>query len=196
MTETDKSLDQTYFDALYSRDPDPWGFATSPYEDGKYTETLSVLPRARYAHALEVGCSIGELTCRLAPRCDRLDAVDVAEAALTRARTRNAGHPQAHFHHMTFPHAIPAGSFDLVLLSEVLYYLSDADLALAAKLVTERVWPGGDVLLVHWLGETPDYPSTGDRASEAFMAAASPVLTTARQLRRELYRVDLLSRPA
>jgi SAM-dependent methyltransferase len=196
MTEPDKSLDQSYFDALYSRDPDPWSFATSPYEDGKYAETLSVLPRQHYAHALEVGCSIGELTWRLAPRCERLDAVDLAEAALAQARARNAGHASVHFHRMMFPHAIPAGTFDLVLLSEVLYYLSDADLELAAKLVTERVRPGGDVLLVHWLGETPDYPSTGDRASEAFMAAVRPVLTTARQLRRELYRIDLLSRPA
>ena len=61
-----RSLPTAYFDRKYAFDPDPWGFATSAYEADKYRATLAALPRARYRRALEVGCSIGVLTERLA----------------------------------------------------------------------------------------------------------------------------------
>ncbi len=95
---------------------------------------------------------------------------------------------------MSFPSAVPEGPFDLILLSEVLYFLSAGDLALAVERVKGAVVPGGDVLLVNWLGETPGYPSDGDTAATRFIAAAGPELSTTRQLRRELYRIDLLHR--
>ncbi len=196
MSRTDSSLDQSYFDQLYARDPDPWQFATSPYEDAKYTETLAILSHDRYRRALEVGCSIGELTFRLAGRCGGLEALDLAEAALNQARARNAQHSQVRFSRMAFPAEVPEGDFDLVVLSEVLYFLSGADLARAAELVRDRTIPGAEVLLVHWLGETPDFPSTGDQAADAFIAAVQPELPIVRQLRREHYRIDLLARRA
>ena len=67
-----------YFDELYAGDPDPWGFETSAYEQAKYAATIDALEGRRYATALEIGCSIGVLTARLAPSegncCVRLDA--------------------------------------------------------------------------------------------------------------------------
>lgn len=194
MNPPDASLDQAYFDQLYANDPDPWQFATSAYEAGKYAETLEVLPRERYGRALEVGCSIGELTFHLAGRVDALDAIDLAEAALAKAAVRNAPHSHVRFARMMFPAAAPEGPFDLIMLSEVLYFLSERDLLLAIERVKTAITPGGDVLLVNWLGETPGYPSDGDTAANRFMAAASPELSTVRQLRRERYRIDLLRR--
>ena len=193
MTDPDKTLPQDYFDRLYAGDPDPWKFTSSPYEAAKYAETLDVLPRPRYGRALEVGCSIGELTFQLADRCDSLLAVDLAEAALATARQRNSAHKNVTFLKAAFPDEMPAGPFDFVLLSEVLYYLSEQDLARGARMLAQRLSPGADVLLVHWLGETPDYPLNGDQAAESFMTAARPALSIVRQLRRELYRVDLLT---
>ncbi len=69
------SLPPRYFDDLYAHDPDPWQFETSAYEAAKYDATLDALPIERFASALEVGCSIGVLTARLAPRCDELLAI-------------------------------------------------------------------------------------------------------------------------
>ena len=60
------------FEDLYRVDPDPWQFATSRYEQRRYDITVACLPRARYAAAFEPGCAIGELTRRLAGRCDRV----------------------------------------------------------------------------------------------------------------------------
>jgi hypothetical protein len=81
-----ESIDRGYFDAIYARDLDPWRFATSDYERAKYHASLAALGDRRFAAGLEIGCSIGVLTAQLAARCDRLVAVDVAEAALAEAR--------------------------------------------------------------------------------------------------------------
>jgi SAM-dependent methyltransferase len=82
---TAMSLQPGYFDKLYAENPDPWRMETSAYEEAKYIATLAALPRARYTHAIEIGCSVGVLTARLAERCDELLGIDVAQAALDRA---------------------------------------------------------------------------------------------------------------
>ncbi len=192
MSRAPHSLPPGYFEALYQAEADPWRFADSAYEREKYAATLAALPRPRYAHALEVGCSIGVLTAQLAARCDRLLAVDAAETALAEARRRCAGLPQVEFRRLWLPDEWPAeGGFDLILLSEVVYYLTAADVGLLAARVRAALRPGGDVLLVHWTGET-DYPLAGDAAAELFIASAGPGVGVLRQARHERYRLDLL----
>lgn len=186
------SLPPAYFDALYGGSPDPWAFATSDYEAGKYAATMAALPRARYRSALEIGCSIGVLTGALAQRCDAVTAVDVAEAALEQARARNAGQSHVRFACQQFPVAVPEGKFDLILLSEVLYYLDRPAIAAAARATRALVLTDADVLLVHWLGPTPDYPLNGEEAAEAFIGALSPDAAVLKQDRTEQYRIDLL----
>ncbi len=190
-----QSLAVGYFDALYARTPDPWGLATRDYERAKYEDTVAALEGRRFRRAVEVGCAIGELTARLALRCDDLLGVDIAEAALAQARTRNAATPHVRFARLALPDEAPPGRFDLIVLSEVLYYFSRADLARVADWVCAALEPDGVVLLAHWLGETPDYPLTGDEAVEAFVTATTPALTTDRRWRRALYRLDRRVRP-
>ena len=151
----DQSLGGDYFDALYARDPDPWGFRIRPYEAAKYDDTVAALEGRRFRRGVEIGCSIGELTGRLGPACDALLGVDIAEAALAQARRRNADAPHIQFARMTIPAQVPPGRFDLIVLSEVLYYFSVEDLARVARWVCGVLEPGGAALLVHWLGETP-----------------------------------------
>ena len=191
-----ESLPTAYFDALYERDPDPWQFETSDYERAKYAATLAALSRPRYRFGLEVGCSIGVLTAELAPRCDRLLGIDVAEAALARARARLQSQSNVRFACRAFPGEVqaeaPLDGFDLIMLSEVLYYLDAAALARAARVTRSIAAPGADILLVHWLGPTPDYPLSGDAAADAFIAAMGPAMSTVFQSRQADYRIDLL----
>lgn len=189
---TRASLPAAYFEALYAGDPDPWRFASSPYEREKYADTLAALA-PRYRRGFEVGCSIGVLTAALAARCDALLAVDIAEAALRAARERCADLPQVTLARMAVPGAWPDGAFDLILLSEVLYYLSPPDLAQVARQVAGSLAPGGDCVLVHWTGET-DYPLTGDDAVAGFLAALPGDFLVSRQERRPAYRTDVLRR--
>ena len=61
-----------------------------------------------------------------------------------------------------------AAGFDLIVLSEVLYYFDAADLKRTTEWALDALQPQGEVILVHWLGETPQYPLTGDTAAELF----------------------------
>ena len=159
------SLPTDYFDQMYAGDADPWGFASRWYEQRKYALTLAALPAARYDRALEVGCSIGVLTAGLAARCDVLLAVDPSRTALAAARERVP--PAVQLVQAAVPGDWPAGTYDLVVLSEVGYYLDAADLARLLDLVERDLAPGGTVVACHWRHPVEDYPLTGDAVHEA-----------------------------
>ena len=188
-----QTLPERYFAEIYASDPDPWRFTTSAYEAEKYAATLQALPQARYEHALEVGCSIGVFTRALAPRCGALTALDVAQAALDAAQARCAEYPQVGFVRGAVPEVWPEGRFDLIVFGEMLYFLSTEDLARLVARVEASLAPGGDCVLVHWLGET-DYPLSGDAAAEGFIAGAAPFCRVLSGTRTDAYRLDVLRR--
>lgn len=191
MTSASGTLSASYFDALYASNLDPWRFATSAYEQHKYAVTLAALPRPRYASALEVGRSIGVLTRDLALRCDDLVAIDAAEAPLMEAKRRCADRPTVRFERMSAPQQWPRGMFDLILLSEVVYYFAANDVARLASRVARSLAERGNVVLVHWTGET-DYPLTGDEASDLFIACMEQTARVDRCDRHQAFRLDVL----
>ena len=190
------SLSPEYFDQVYAANRDLWDFETSAYEREKYTATLAALPRPHYARAFEIGCSLGVLTARLAPRCGYLLAVDVSEAALAQARARCVGHSQVDIRNLRVPEEFPDQQFDLILLSEVGYYWSAPDLARAAGQLLAALNPGGQLLLVHWTPPVHQQQLAGDEVHDFFLAkagAAGPLRHLAGQ-RHETYRLDLFER--
>ncbi|HEV7478829.1 MAG TPA: class I SAM-dependent methyltransferase [Roseiarcus sp.] len=188
-----ETLRPDYFDALYTADPDPWKFAASPYERDKYEITLEAMPKARYRSALEVGCSIGVLTRSLASRCGTLIAIDAAQAPLLEARRRCDDLPGVRFEHMFVPDQWPDGAFELILLSEVVYYLSRDDVGRLAARVSNSLAKGGSVILVHWTGPT-DYPLSGDEAAALFIERIGPGYVVNRADQYAEFRLDVLSR--
>jgi cyclopropane fatty-acyl-phospholipid synthase-like methyltransferase len=190
MTRRNHSIEAGYFEGLYRAEADPWGFATSAYEQAKYDATLAALGTERSHRALEVGCAIGVLTTRLATVCDQLLAVEVSETALEAARSRCAALTNVALQRMSLPAEAPEGQFDLIVLSEVAYYWDDADLARMGDLLRRRTQPGGRVLLVHWTGET-DYPQTADAAVERLRQEVGPGVSVALADRTPDYRLDL-----
>src|SRR6202042_3976269 len=193
MSEPRPTLRPEYFDALYTADLDPWKFATSPYERGKYTLTLNAMPKPHYRSALEVGCSIGVLTRSLASRCDTLVAIDAAQAPLVEARRRCADLPRVRFEHMFVPEQWPDGDFELILLSEVVYYLSGEDVGRLAARVAGSLAKGGSVILFHWIGPT-NYPLRGDEAATLFIERIGPGYVVDRADRYAGFRLDVLPR--
>ena len=152
-----------YFDQMYEADPDPWGFDTSFYERRKYDLTMAALPRQHYEWAVEAGCANGALTRLLAPRCDELIAFDFVEDAVDRARQRLAGAAHVTVRCAEFSLWWPSGSGDLVVWSEVVYYLNESGFARAAAGLDRWLRPGGHLLAVHYTGVT-DYPLGGAEA--------------------------------
>ena len=188
------SLPPSYFDALYSKDPDPWKFETSEYEANKYAATLAALPKQRYHSAFEIGGSIGVLTAVLAQRCDSLLSVDVSQQAQARAINRCQDLSQVRFQIMRVPEQYPEEIFDLILVSEVGYYWSWADLKTAQQLMLKHLEPGGHLLLVHWTLYARDYPLSGDEVHDSFFELTPTKLKHLTGQRQEQYRLDLFER--
>jgi SAM-dependent methyltransferase len=184
------TLPPAYFEAKYQADIDPWRFRSSYYERHKYEATVAALTRPRYRRALEVGCSIGELTRMLALRCETLLALDGSETAISEARRQTPANVT--FELAWLPGAFPSGTFDLIVLSEVLYYFAAADLAQVARLCSAALEPDGEIIMCHWLGET-DYPLSGDRASDLFATEAGFRLPVRTRLHDETYLLERLS---
>ena len=151
-----------FFDATYDRHDDPWGYTDRWYEQRKRALTLAALPDDRYRDVLEVGCGIGVLTAELAQRADHLLAVDVSAAAVERARKRVVDLPQVHVQVADVADAVPAGSFDLVVLSEVGYYVDRPTLDRVLADLRARLAPGGTLVACHWRHPVEAYPLTGD----------------------------------
>ena len=99
--------------------------------------------------------------------------IDVSERALCRpARLRGvAGVTLAR---ATFPEQMQSGRWDLIVCSEVLYYLDPPAFVLALERVRAGLADGATVLAVHWQGATETYPLRGDevhdRLAEQFAA--------------------------
>ena len=178
---------------MYEKNADPWNFKTSQYEHAKYQDTIDSLPRKQYQNTLEVGCSNGVLTNQIASVTGRLVSIDVSEVALKDARERNKKHTNITFDKVRYPQNTPKGPFDLIMLSEVVYYWTKEDVALASRQVLSELAPHGDVILVHWLGET-DYPLSGDDAVECFIENTKQDLKIVKQKREEKYRLDVFTR--
>jgi 2-polyprenyl-3-methyl-5-hydroxy-6-metoxy-1,4-benzoquinol methylase len=185
-----RSWEPGVFERIYAESGDPWRYRDSPYEAAKRHATLAALGRQRYRTGFEVGCSIGILTRGLARRCSRLLAVDCADAALATARQSCRGLPHVRFHQAVLPRDWPRGQrFDLIIYSEVLYYMGAPDLARLARRSAASLLPGGEVVLVNWTGAT-DSPLTGARAAEGFARASQ--LRRACVRRFGSYRIDRL----
>ncbi|MGO1767079.1 hypothetical protein CAP48_06455 [Advenella sp. S44] len=142
------------FDALYMNDSDPWQFLTSEYENSKYVTTLSALPRPRYRRAIEAGCSIGVLTEKLSARCDEVIGLDISGVAVDLARARNRHIPQIQFRQAPLPQAWPQESADLIVLSEILYFLDVMQIEQLAGQIARTWEKNGDCIVVNFSGDT------------------------------------------
>lgn len=167
------TMPEGYFDDFYARNDDPWGFDSRWYEARKRQLLLASLPRQRYARTLELGCSTGALTERLAERSDSVLAVDFVATALSAARERLAGRTNVELQKATLPRDWPAGTFDLVVFSEVGYYWDAADLDTGIRSMIASLRPGGHLVACHWRHPVADYPRSGDAVHEALAEFAA-----------------------
>lgn len=170
------SSQMEHFERLYQTRDDPWHYQSSPYEAAKYAATIAALTRHRYGCALEAGCSIGVQSVLLALRCDHLLAIDFIEAAVEQAAARLAPLPGARALRATLPGDWPPGSYDLILLSELLYYLTASDIDGMACCVARDAASGAECVLVHYQGET-DTEIRPDAARDQFCARLSELRT-------------------
>lgn len=185
-------MEENYFHEMYRESDDPWGFATRWYEQRKYALTMAALSKHHYRRAFEAGCSIGVFTEQLAARCDEVLAVDLSPKAIDVARQRLL--PVADrvtVESGNFVEDWPAGEFDLIVVSEVLYYFDDTQLDAVIGQVADALTDDGEVVAVHWRWPVAEYPATGDQVHDRLRESE---LTSTASYVDEDFRLDVLTR--
>jgi cyclopropane fatty-acyl-phospholipid synthase-like methyltransferase len=177
-----------FFESKYRESKDPWDFAGSEYERFRYEATVAALDKPPYGRAFEPGCSIGELTWRLANLCGHVDAMDISCSAVERARRRCRDYSNITFHAGSLPHHIPNDEFDLIVFSEIGYYFEEADLRQLGSMLVRRIRESGTLLAVHWLGISNDHLLSGDRVHEVLGCLEGLKLTLSK--RHAEFRLD------
>ena len=131
-------------------------------------------------------------TALLAPRCRRLETIDLAPTAVRRARERLTAAGNVHIRCGTIPDDLPPGPFDLVVASETLYYLDERCVACTLAELCEAMTPGGRLVAVHWRAIGPERPMSAFEVQR--MLRAQPWLAGRRRERNADYLLDVLER--
>jgi SAM-dependent methyltransferase len=156
-----------YFDDMFAKSDDPWKFQSRWYERRKRALTLACLPSDRYANGFEPGCANGELSARLATRCERLLVSDGIDKAVALSKDRLKGQTNVEVRKAWVPKDWPRDKFDLIVLSEFLFYLKPEVVEEIAVKAKESLMPGGVILACHWRHPIAHCVVTGDDAHDA-----------------------------
>ncbi|MFE5410778.1 bifunctional PIG-L family deacetylase/class I SAM-dependent methyltransferase [Microbacterium sp. NPDC056569] len=167
----EQTLDARWFDEFYRRNADdPWGFETRWYEERKRALLMAALPGRELGNVFEIGCATGLLTSELADRARSVIAMDAATRAVATARSRLRGRKEVTVCRGGVPADWPEGRFDTIVLSEVGYYLSPADLRRTCELIEGSLADDGCLVACHWRHPVAEYPQTGDAVHDALRA--------------------------
>jgi predicted TPR repeat methyltransferase len=139
-----------FFDHFYD-DGDTFGYDRNPEDQLKFARTLEVCGGNGLGRVLELGCAVGSFTEVLVPHASEVLALDVSRATVERVRERMHGSSHVRAVAMTLPDEFPEGEFDVVVASDVLYYLPVADLQRCVERIEASLDVGGAFVAVHYV---------------------------------------------
>lgn len=188
------------FDLLYEQRDDPYGATLDAYryQKLKYEKLLAFLPHRRYGRALDVGCGLGGFSRRLSGHAGEVLGIDVSEVAIQQARKLSENYRNLRFEQVDLAHIHEKldRQFDLVVMLDVLYYLSpltDEALKTIARLMQKLLLPEGILLLAHHYFFCVDAASRQTRKiHDAFRW--TPSLGIVSEYRRPFYLASVLEK--
>ena len=181
-----------HFASLYADDGDPWHARASRYEVEKRADNGDQLQGRSYERGLDIGCGEGHLAAALvdAGIVRHMTGLDRDTGIVARANARHGENAALSFVTGALPDGLPDSAFDLVVISEVLYFLDEQSLAALVRQLGHRLHPGADLLVVSYLGETGT-PLSGRAAHDLFAALFGTALRTVSLRERENYLAEL-----
>jgi SAM-dependent methyltransferase len=144
-----------HFDALHRDGEEPWAFSERGVETLRHERVAALVSSLAPRRVLELGCSLGLMTARLAALPAELWAMDLSPTAVRRARAglRDplAGVTRAPTFVAGSATLLPVAprSFDVVVASDGLYswHLPPEARAAALREIHDALAPGGHVVL-------------------------------------------------
>jgi SAM-dependent methyltransferase len=144
-----RPIDVCGFEQKFRENIDPWNYSHSPFERFKRTILLRACGHYMHGRGLEIGCAIGETTRHLARICLSLVALDGSGTALNEARRRLGVNGNVCFVKATVPEEMPRGPFDLIVISEIAYYLPQHKLTALGRKAIGALAPHGLIVILH-----------------------------------------------
>lgn len=143
------------FDAHYKRYTNPFSLKGKKYEKQKLSDTLRLISAPHIEIAIDYGCGIGDASIALSGRANRILSIDGSAVALERLGARIMGRrlKNIELRHATIDDPWPiatAERADLILASEVLYYLSASELRAIGPLFRSSLRDEGRMLTCHY----------------------------------------------
>ncbi|WP_130804012.1 SAM-dependent methyltransferase [Acinetobacter ihumii] len=157
-----------YFNQLYEKNDDPWSYVDRWYEYRKRAICLSLLLHDQYHKGLELGCANGVFSQQLAERCQHLVCVDANERAVYLAQQRLSTADHVKVLQKQLPDDFPEDAYDLIVISEIGYYLTQKELLQLIDLSTKNLTENGTVLLCHWRYPIDGFELNGENVHALF----------------------------
>lgn len=158
------SIAAEHFEQLFASDPDPWSYRSDFEEMRRHRLVMATLDSPSYDRTFEPACANGTLTALLAQRSNELIAWDGSANAVLHARKALRDLPNVHIASRTVPASWPDGAFDLIVLSDFLYYLPAEEIREVAQAARSSLAPAGMILSCHWRGVAHDFLTPGGDA--------------------------------
>jgi SAM-dependent methyltransferase len=173
------SIDVAGFERKFQANKDPWNYRYSTFERHKRSVLLKACGLNKRGRGLELGCANGEATSELARHCLRFVAVDGSVTALAEAKRRVRRDQKVKFILGVLPEQMPRGPFDLIIVSELAYYLAPHALAKLKTYLLRALGRRGRLVVLNHLKHFDDAAQDGAVAHKRLCAS----------LQRELRRV-------
>jgi trans-aconitate methyltransferase len=166
------------FEQKFRANIDPWNYTTSPFERYKRDVLVRACGCRTFGRGLELACAIGVTSRCLGQRCLRLLAVDSSLTALAEAKRRTRDSERITFRRAVLPNETPRGPFDLIVASEIAYYINQHALSQLLRKLEMALAPSGRIVVLNHTRQFDD-------------AAQLPALAHER-LRRKLEKTMLI----
>ena len=139
------------FEQIYASEEDPWGIGDADSERYDLYVGQILAGSRRRGSVLELGCGHGALLARFRDEFDRLIGVELSARAVERGRHRFPFIEFVQGSLTDLDEVLPfAGSFDTIIVSDVLYYLRERDRQRAVAWVARHLAPDGLAFIAGW----------------------------------------------
>lgn len=159
------------FDRKFVDDDDPWSTFTNWDEAVKRRAILHAMGPGPWGRVLELAAGNGSNSIAIAARALRLDATEATASGTALVSRALMGRRRARALKLIVPAPLPRPRYDIVVIAEVIYYLSGRDMARTARDVAAVLRAGGTLVLAHHRVEYPDFAQHAAHLQRAFLRA-------------------------